>query len=184
MFHLDFWLRIVSYLLIFKSAKKKKERALKSTHKGLLIWCLYHPTISAFSLLTEVFEWSHCDFISLHYVPGFCVSSLSLEHVQHLLGLAHLDTIWRMTAMRNCAQLMTEEASENSHGQSQTSSVSGNNHRRIGTWGPFFGFFLHAKIPVFSLFILFFWDWWKTRPSFVPEATWHLFKAVLSCRCV
>ncbi len=45
--------------------------------------------------------------------------SLTIAHGQHLLGLARLDTILRMTAEWECAQMMAEEASENSRGQSQ-----------------------------------------------------------------
>ncbi len=49
--------------------------------------------------------------------------SLIIARGQHLLGLAHLDTILRMTAEWECAQMMTGEASKNSHGQSQRAQV-------------------------------------------------------------
>lgn len=45
--------------------------------------------------------------------------SLTIGHGQHLLGRARLDTILRMTAEWERAQMMTEEASKNSRGQSQ-----------------------------------------------------------------
>lgn len=44
--------------------------------------------------------------------------SLTIAHGQHLLGLAYLDPIFRMTAEWVRAQMMTEKASQNSHGQS------------------------------------------------------------------
>lgn len=46
---------------------------------------------------------------------------LSFVHGQHLPGLAHLDTILRMTAEWEGVQMMTEEASKNSHSPPQLS---------------------------------------------------------------